>query len=409
MNFEQTRIENDERLLDDIDAIRSGADIATLVPFAKAYLGMFYVIDTELPAREKLGLLASPQLAEAVLDGFRASLTHPELPSVAEIASACAEHREFSLGYVYLAGLDLLLAEADGKVEALPAAVLGHALAFHFSNNTGYNSQWFEQMMAAHKPVLLPVLSEYWVALLQNGATSLPGRHYIFSEQADADIVHHCVLPLLQHWRHCRQKNLLQLLQLAFRYADQADFLSVCEQVLQDDNRLNERTRLLWIASAYFLAPEKYASLLSSYVGRMKIKAMPLLDFATMLLQMRQQISIAISDESIVQLLRLIAPIFPPQLHVYGALGELDINSRNVMGLFYALLLSDSPDVAMHVKALRNARVMKIYAAVIDDLLTLLTRRQNQDGFVLPDFDSYIGNLVEQDCLQGRKDKFGLR
>ena len=48
MDFELTRAENDEKLLSQIDSIKTAENIQVLIPFAKAYLGMFYVIDKEL-------------------------------------------------------------------------------------------------------------------------------------------------------------------------------------------------------------------------------------------------------------------------------------------------------------------------------------------------------------------------
>ncbi|NIR96251.1 MAG: hypothetical protein GWO08_22195, partial [Gammaproteobacteria bacterium] len=47
--------------------------------------------------------------------------------------------------------------------------------------------------------------------------------------------------------------------------------------------------------------------------------------------------SIELSPMMYAQLLRIIAPIFPPQEHSYGHMGGIDINSRNVMRLFYKL------------------------------------------------------------------------
>ena len=74
MDFELTRSENDETLLSQIDSIKTAENIQVLIPFAKAYLGMFYVIDKELPEKEKVKLLANDELAEAIFCGFISSL-----------------------------------------------------------------------------------------------------------------------------------------------------------------------------------------------------------------------------------------------------------------------------------------------------------------------------------------------
>jgi len=121
------------------------------------------------------------------------------------------------------------------------------------------------------------------------------------------------------------------------------------------------------------------------------------------------QINIKFSTKIIMQLLRMIAPVFPPQHHIYGALGALDINSKNIMLMFYHLACSNDNDVAAELKLLRKARVMKIYSAVIDNLLELIMRKNNEENFSLPDFDLYIETLVKNDCLHGRSNKFDLR
>jgi hypothetical protein len=162
------------------------------------------------------------------------------------------------------------------------------------------------------------------------------------------------------------------------------------------------------VATAFLLAPEKYSARLSAYVGRVKLKIMPLLDFVTLIITSKDKVNIDVNDKLVVQLLRMIAPIFPPQHHVYGALGELDINSRNVMLLFYSLVCSDNEAVTKEIKALRKARVMKIYSGVIDNLLELHIRKNNEEGFVLPDFETYIKYLADHNKLDGRSNKFDL-
>ena len=94
LDFELTRRENDEQLLPQLESIRSGENFHALIPFAKAYLGLFYVIDSELAAVEKIQLLANKELAEAVLDGFKASVLRDDIPTVEQIGEAMAKQKE---------------------------------------------------------------------------------------------------------------------------------------------------------------------------------------------------------------------------------------------------------------------------------------------------------------------------
>lgn len=407
MDFELTRTENDEALLPQISDIKTAENIQVLIPFAKAYLGMFYVIDKELVVKEKVKLLANEELADAIFSGFLSSLNRKNLPTVEQVGHALAEQQEFAEGYVILAGLDIIAKKSLTEINKLDSDLIEKAIGFHFSNKSGYHDVWFDYLMTEHKDKVIPAISKYWAAMLKNKATYLPGKDLVLGDTPDIEITQHCILPLLKNWTHCKAKTLSQLLHLAFRYGDVPELLSICEQVLELDENLSERARLYWVASAYLISPDKYFAKLSNYVGRVKLKVMPLLDF--IILVMSDKTKVNINVEIIVQLLRMIAPVFPPQHHIYGAIGALDINSKNVMLMFYYLLCLNSTDVVTEIKSLRKARVMKIYLPVIDDLLALHLREINEEGFIIPSFESYIKKLVENGCLQGRSNKFDLR
>lgn len=409
MDFELTRSENDERLLSQLESIKSADDIQVLIPFAKAYLGMFYVIDKSLAEKEKVKLLASTTLAEAIFEGFISSLELDNLPSIENIGHARAEQKEYTEGYVILAGLDLVAKKSLADINELSLDIIEKAIGFHFSNKSGYHNIWFDYLLAEHKDKVIPAISRYWVAMLKNNAAYLPGRNLVLGEQPDVEVTQYCILPLLDNWSQCKTKTLAQLLHLAFKYSNANEFLAVCERVLDNDEKLNERTRLYWLTAAYLISPDKYFSLLSAYTGRVKLKIMPLLDFVVLILNDHNKINIKFSTKILMQLLRMIAPVFPPQHHVYGALGELDINSKNIMLMFYHLVCSNDNDVAAELKLLRKTRVMKIYSAVIDNLLELKMRKNNEENFSMPDFEIYIETLVKNNCLQGRSNKFDLR
>ena len=408
MDFELTRFENDEKLLPQLASIKTAENIQVLIPFAKAYLGMFYVIEKELPEKEKVKLLANNELAEAIFDGFLSSLKLNELPSIEKIGAAIAEKKEFQEGYVILAGLDLVAKNSLENIPKLNEDIIEKGIGFHFSNNSGYHDIWFDYLLTEHKYMVISAISKYWVAMLKNKVAYLPGKNLVLGKKPDVEITQSCILPILNNWHNCKEKTLVQLLHLAFKFSEKDEFLMVCEQALKNDTNLNERTRLYWIASAYLISPEKYFAKLSNYVGRVKLKIMPLLDFIILIMGDECKKNINLNSKIIAQLLRMICPVFPPQQHVYGAIGELDINSKNVMLMFYYLITSNDLDTEKEIKSLRKARVMKIYSAVIDNLLELRMNNNSSD-FTVPHFDEYIKELINSNCLQGRSNKFDLR
>ncbi len=409
MDFDLTRSENDETLLSDINLIKTGENIQVLIPFAKAYLGMFYVIDSELAEKEKVKLLANEELADAIFSGFLASIDLNNLPSVEEIGHAAAKKDEYAEGYVVLAGLDLLAQQSLASIKQVNQELLEKAVAFHFSNTSAHHDIWFDNLLAEDKDIIKSALRKYWVAMLNNNATFLPGRDLILGNNPDIEIIQYSVLSLLENWQRCKAKTLLQLLQLAFKYCDTSELLTVCKKILAKDETLNEKTRLYWLATAYLLSPDQYYAHLSDYVGRVKLKTMPLLDFVTLIMKNNSNANLYLKIKTVTQLIRMIAPIFPPQHHVYGTLGQLDINSKNVMLMFYYLASSDEKEIVKEIKSLRKARVMKIYSDVIDNLLSLQMRKNNNESFTFPDFDTYIEELMNSNCLHGRSNKFDLR
>lgn len=272
MDFELTRCENDERLLSQTESIKRAENIQTLIPFAKAYLGLFYVIDSELAAKDKVKLLANSELADAIFDGFVSVLSIDNFPPIEKIGQAAAEKKEFAEGYVVLAGLDLIAKKSLIDITKLKKSLIEKAVGFHFSNKSGHKDIWFDYLLAEEKKLILPTISSYWVAMLKNNATFLPGRNLVLGDKLDTQLIQYCILPLLENWSHCKAKTLLQLLHLAFKYSERNNFLNVCETILANDETLSEKTRLYWLAAAYLISPDKFFARLSAYIGRVKLK-----------------------------------------------------------------------------------------------------------------------------------------
>jgi len=407
LDFEATRLENNTKLLPQIDALRSGEDINVLVQFAKAYLGMFYVIDSAIPAEEKINLLVNEELAGAILQGFVAYTSKNTLPSVQDIGQNLAENKDYNEGYIVLAGMDLIAKKSLADVSALPVTLLNSVIGFYYANKCSHQHAWYEYLLENHTEIVAKAVSQLWQAMVKNNAAYLPGRKFLFGEKPDKTIVQFSILPLLENWTGCKPKILFQMLLLALKHSELEQLQRVCEKRLAEET-LNERSRLYLLTTVYLIAPEKYQAVLTNYVGRVKLKVMPMLDFIVQLLTIKNELKVKFNDVEVTQLLKMVAPVFPPQHHVYGALGSLDINSRNVMLLFYYLVQSNDADIVNVIKSLRKARVMKIYSGVIDNLLEIHLRKKNENEYKVPDFNAYVETLVNENKLQGKSNKFDL-
>lgn len=409
MDFETTRQENDQKLSGQLVAIRSADASEVLVPFAKAYLGMFYVIDSELPPKQKIRLLANEKLSDAILDGFKASLSHGGFPSARQIGAKMAVQQDYAIGYPVLAGMDLLAKQSLQNVENLADDILAAAVCFHFANKTCHQDIWLDEILAKQGERVASALTEFWIGLVNNGARYLPGGALVLEQQKNIPLVKASILALLEHWINCKPLVLREMLFTAFRYADHASLAALATQKIERDKFDSEVQRVYWYATAFLLAPELMFNHLSNYIGRVKQKVLPLLDYCIAVLARRTELELNINAMVLAQLLRIIAPIFPPQQHSYGEFGQIDVNSRNVMKLFYALACFDTSDVQAALRWLRKARVMKIYSGVLDSIHEIHMRKGNDRNFACPEFDEYVDALIAANKLSGRSNRFDLK
>ena len=79
------------------------------------------------------------------------------------------------------------------------------------------------------------------------------------------------------------------------------------------------------------------------------------------------------------------------------------------MLLFYYLASSEDKNVLKEIKTLQKARTMKIYSSVLDNVIEIQNQKNDEPNFNLPNFDTYLKSLVNDNKLQSRSTKFDLR
>ena len=407
--FAQARKDNDERLLGQLDSLRNGEDMQVLESFARAYLGMFYEIEDEIAPDDKVAMLANSDVANAVLEGFIVTLQRDDIPAPYEIGDRLGKNESTPVGYVVLAGLDRLMQTAPNKIKQLPESVLQSAICFHYANQTTHHDQWFDKLLA-DIAISAPALNGFWRGLIDNDAQMLPGLRSILAGQEHAELARKVLLPVLIHWKNCKLKTFKELIFAALRYADRDELLQSTRDLVNDPDGIKDETRrLYWLATAFLLSPEEFAQHLSNHIGREKQKVLPLLDFMMKVSAPDANTGIEFSPMMVAQLLRIIAPIFPPQEHSYGHMGGIDVNSRNVMRLFHKLATDTHPEAPDALKWLRNVRVMKIYKPVIKHAEQLQKKIRSDESFVPPDFVTYLNDLEKNDDLVQRRNRFDLK
>lgn len=365
IKFSEMRERNDASLLPQIATIRSGQSTHALEQFARAYLGLYMNIEITLSPRERLSMMANKELCDAVLEGFANTVTTVPLPAVEEIAEARARGQEQPINFIGLAGANLLAEQSPETVLELPDGRLRSLLCFYFASTAEVESVWYHSVVQARPATVAAALASYWGILIDRGATYLPGLQALLHEQEAVPVISGLSLTLLKRWKRCRLRLLIQLLDVAFRYADEQELRQLVEFMLADQDRVNVKKTLLWMAAAFLLTPEQHEQQLIAYCQSSKEKILPLLDFCYLVMRPGNGRLLRPNAHALAVLLRIIGPKFPPKV-ISGEPG--DSISQKVLWLFEQLPTYPVSDARHEIKWLRSARVMHRCDGVLDTI-----------------------------------------
>lgn len=394
MDFAYTRQENDASLLSRVDAIRSGQDLEVLEPFAKAYLGLFYDIDNQLPAAERIDLLAKPDLSVAIKQGMMGLLSQSDLPTPDSIARAMLKQETQAVGYVVLAGISLQAEHQPESVFDLPDTALKSAICFHHAISTFHEDSWYESLLIKKPDLAAEALLSMWQVLLNEKQNFLPGLRPVLTEKSLLPLFSHVAVPLLKKWRHCRNRELIQLLSLAIRYVDSEILLETARNFLSDTEQMNLRNQVYWHGTVFLLAPEDHGQDMINFMGQDKIKLLPLLDFVFPLLKGLPDKSFKLSAMGYAYLIRCLAQKFTPQIDVYDNLGDITVK---VLWLFYQLACFSTTEGSEALKWLRRVRVLKLYSDIFDAVVVYQSQAEK------PDYQDFVQALRDEGRLRMKK------
>lgn len=400
MDFAHTRQENDEALLGRIDAIRGGTDLEVLEPFAKAYLGLFYDIDSHVAPAERLDLLANQELALAIKEGLVNILQKADLPSPQEIARASLTQESLSIGYAILAGVSLYSAVNMGDISKLPEQTLKAAICFHHFISTFHEDDWYRPLIFTKPALAADTLLAMWQVLINEKRDFLPGLRPILREPELTPLLVCIIVPLLRMWRRCRHRDLLQLLSLAILHVDRQTLLAAAQDMLAKGELLSLRNQVYWQATAFLLAPEEQGQNMINFMGQEKIKLLPFLDFVIPLLDKEDQQAFTLSPAGYTFMIRCLAQKFTPQVDVYDNLGEITLK---VLWLFYQLACFTAEEGGEALKSLRRVRVLKLYSDIFDAVADY------QSGSDRPDFQGFVQALRDEGRLRVKKNWHDVR
>ena len=365
MDFDQARRRATENLAGQTEDIRGGRVPQALEPFAKAYLGLFLDIDENLEPAQRVDLLADEPLASAIREGFVAVLQRADLPTPKDIGARFARGQRLALGYVVLAGTDIVARDGRDALLALPEATLAAALCFYHINTPSHRLEWGARLLAERPGLCAEALQRLWHELIPTVSDHLPGLRPVLHNADAAAIRQELVLPLLLQWTHCKQTVLRELLLVALRSSGHGPLLDATRRRLQGLDETDVKKWIYWLTCAYLLSPGEFEQQLADYAGRWRGKTLPLLDFSVAVLAQERESGLCVGPQQVAHLLRIIAPTFRRNAPLTGG---LDAVSGKVMELFERLARDSSPEASEAVRVLQNVRVMKIYEDVLEDV-----------------------------------------
>ena len=394
MDFAYTRQENDTSLLNRLDAIRDGRDLEVLEPFAKAYLGLFYDIDSNVPAVDRIDLLANPELSAAIKQGFVSLLRQADLPTPEMIATSLLQKEIMATGYIVLAGMSMQQALSPHSISDLPEACLKSAICFHHAISTFHDDSWYEPVLTARPQLAAEALLAMWQVLLDNKQYFLPGLHSVLEKESMLPLFRHCAIALLKTWRHCRHRDLSRLLSLAIHHVEAETLHNTARAALSECTDMSQRNQVYWHATLFLLAPDEHGQDMINFMGQEKIKLLPLLDFVIPLLDSPSAGSFSLSATGYAYLIRCLAQKFTPQIDMHDNLGEITLK---VLWLFYQLAGFSNEQAKQALSGLQRVRVLKLYS----DIFTAVAAYQTSDD--LPDFELFVQRLRDEGRLRMKK------
>jgi len=363
----QIRAENTERLGGDLSALRNGSIPGALEPFARAYLGLFLDLSTELSPEKRVAQLADPQLAAAVLDGFVSVVRTVAPPTPSEVGLSRLHGDDPVLGHIILAGMDRLCDDGTLAGDRLPDAVLAVAVCLALDGQSEVEPRWLPQLMADRPQLVVEALWSYWRELIAAGLRYLPGMHVVFGKRPNHALVAPLALRLLDEWHSCDDRVLRELLFSAMAHSNRDRLLEIVERNLDQAGPRPVRRSMNWYATALLLAPQRYAETVTAVCGHNKERVLPLLDIASRAAAPHAEggLDLQLSVTALARLLRIIGPVFPPQMDDEGPSDRI---SQKVLRLFELFGAHHGAEAQRAKEWLRSVRVMNRCAQVLDRL-----------------------------------------
>ena len=355
------------------DAIRSGTAPAGLMhQIALAYRGRFSDIHGETPeARIQDFLGGGAESVASAIAGLQASLSRPDLPTVAEILKSGLEYREHYIRPACLVGAELVFEHEPKALVGWSDDLLSRLVAFWFTDGTGEVPAWYLQATMSRPAPVAAVMGQYAKqSLRKRPDQSITGLWSL----AHADEQHElgrAVLPdlLLSVPVRANEAQLRclnqELLPAAARHLERGEFGEIVLQRLASKS-LDAGQRIAWLVAALAFDADLRSRELIEFVGNSQSRAAQL--SAAFVSQFDRQTNVnELPAQILARLIALMAPHASPE-SPSGAFWVGDIDRRRDLVHAFIRRLSASQDdlAASELSKLRAVPALKHWAMALD-------------------------------------------
>ena len=331
-----------------------------LYKLATAYLGGFDDVRGDTPQERMRQLLGSDnKLIDAVLQGFRGSITRDDLPSDTEIISLYANNQVHPLAYPFMAGLEELARTVPDDEISLDGKQRRLALAIHYNvtpwiSYTGSDApladrrlDWYKLLLTSHPEVVSDVLVRSARSKFRNGQFSLTELCQLAFDRDHAGVARLATLPLLKafpvHSKAPHLSDLSYLLRSALLHCDEKEFLNLIETKL-DRRSMTIAQRIYWLTAGLLASPNLYREKLESYALRNERRVRNLAKFV-----IEGEITLSVKEPEVVSVLQLLIRVMGPSYRPYDP-----ISDKSEEGATFTLVMPASTYVQSFIDQLAS-------------------------------------------------------
>lgn len=249
------------------ELIRAGAHLGWIGHLAGIYFAIYRDVDGRLAPRQRLVQWIGEMRTETTLEGFRAALRRPDLPSLADVIRLASEHKHYDWWFGILAGMDehwtLKHDFASLSEDHLKALVV-----FDATNPTPViidrserrlEHAWKEELQR-ERPALI---RDAYIAIarcrLERDESYAEGLHELLKDKSFEPDRGATAVEFLRDFTNLTSFQLGELIDAAVGDKKvHAKLLEVADEIRSAKTPADEQQRDIWLAAAFFLCPAKY-------------------------------------------------------------------------------------------------------------------------------------------------------